>query len=269
MPPLNWEPKGLLDPYERAARLYPGLLVVMPISILLICLYGSGHPWASTSVSVLAFCGAGYALGRASRDAGKRIQEDLFLKWGGPPTTQLLRHRDLTFDPHTKARYHAVISRGLKLTMPTPEEERANPAAADELYRSATGWLIDQTRDAKAYPLVFKENIAYGFQRNSLGIRPSGIIVAVFCMAWVSIHAHIFGVSRPHIQVDNMQAFSGNEVLALTVAALTLIYWLGVVTKSAVKRTAFAYAERLIQSCDRISNPSTSRTPRRRTGSSP
>jgi hypothetical protein len=247
----EWIPKGLVDPYDRTARLYPGLLVVLPISVVVICLYGSGHPWATSSVSALGFCGVGYAIGRLARDAGKQRQESLFAKWGGSPTTQLLRHRDTTFDPLTKQRYHAYLGSGVQMGLPTVEQENSDPAAADLAYRAATVWLISRTRNTKTFPLVFKENIAFGFQRNSLGVRHLGIVAAAMCMLWVLAHGHQVNGAKPFLHLD-LERLSGSETLALAISGLALLYWVFYVGEGAARRTAFAYAERLVQSCDEL-----------------
>ncbi len=252
-------PKGLFDPYDRPARLYPGLLALMPLPVLLLCLYGPAHPWISGPLSVVSFCGGGYLLGRVSRDAGKRIQEGLFIKWGGAPTTQLLRFREPLFDRHTKERFHGILAKGLGKSLPTAEEESADPVAADEIYRAATTWLIGQTRDTKAFPLVFKENIAFGFQRNSLGIRPYGIAVAVICIVWSLIHARLLVVTQPFVIADRLESLAPAEALTIVVSIIILIVWIAFLTEAAVKRTAFSYAERLLQSCDHLKPTSTSR----------
>jgi hypothetical protein len=160
-----------LDSYDRQARLYPGLLVLAPLAVLLVALYGSANILATSVLTILGFCGGAYALGRVARDAGKRIQDDMFRKWGGAPSTQLLRLRDSHFDVHTKERYHRTLAKCLGKTFPDRETENADPAAADELYRAGVLWVINATRDAKAFPLVFKENVAFGFHRNTFGLR--------------------------------------------------------------------------------------------------
>jgi hypothetical protein len=253
-------PRIVVDPYDRAARLFPGLLVVLPLSTLLICLYGSGHPWASTSVSVLGLSGVGYALGRASRDAGKRVQERLYKKWGGAPTTQLLRHRDTGLDRYTKERYHAVLSKMLGKQLPTVEAEMAAPDVADELYYAATALLISRTRDTKAFPLVFKENIAYGFQRNSYGIRWFGISTACVCMLWILVHAHVVFSAQQTFSADAIRSIRPPETLSLAISIAALTFWAMFPTEAAVKRTAFAYTERLLESCDKLTLPTRNRS---------
>lgn len=251
-------PKGLFDPYDRPARLYPGLLALMPLPVLLLGLYGPAYPWISGPLSIVSFCGGGYLLGRISRDAGKRLQDRLFTKWGGAPTTQLLRFRDPLFDRHTKERFHRILAVGLGKSMPTADEELADPVAADEAYRAASMWLIGQTRDAKAFPLVFKENIAFGFQRNSLGIRPYGITVATICIAWPLIHAKALLVTQPFVVADRLENVAAGEAVTIVVSIVMMIVWFVFLTESAAKRTAFSYAERLLQSCDHLKSTATS-----------
>jgi hypothetical protein len=252
-------PKALFDPYDRPARLYPGLLALMPLPVLLLGLYGPAYPWVSGPLSIVSFCGGGYLLGRVSRDTGKRLQDRLFAKWGGAPTIQLLRFRNSLFDRHTKERFHRILAESLGKSLPTAEEESAEPVAADEIYRAASMWLIGQTRDTKAFPLVFKENVAFGFQRNSLGIRPYGIAVAAICIAWCLIHAKVLVVRQPFVVADQLENLAPGEALTLVVSIVMIIVWCAFLTESAAKRTAFSYAERLLQSCDHLKSTVTSR----------
>jgi len=242
-----------LDPYDRRARLYPGLLVVAPVGVLVVCLYGTANIALSSVVSILGFSGAAYALGRVARDAGKRIQDTLFEKWGGAPTTQILRHRDTSIDVHTKERFHRVLSKGIKKNLPTAEAERNDHAAADELYRAATVWLIGQTRDTKAFGLVFKENVAFGFQRNALGLRPLGAAVAFICIVWALLNTQVIQFTEPYFSAARVLGLNSPAMVTLCVSTAMLIAWTFFFSEAAVKRTGFSYAERLLQSCDRLS----------------
>ena len=188
-------------------------------------------------------------LGRIARDAGKRKQEKLFAKWGGSPTTQLLRHNNQHFDVHTKERYHLALSTGLGKTIPSASEEQADVNGADDVYRSATVWLIGRTRDTVAFPLVFKENIAFGFQRNAFGLRWLGITLSVVCLIWAMINAGVLVMGSPYIVAERVSDITPATMVTLSISVLMIILWTLLINESAVKRTAFAYAERLIQSC--------------------
>ncbi len=264
----NFIPKFLSDPYDRPARLYPSLLAFLPAAVLLVCLFGSTHFLASVVLPILGFCGSGYVLGRISRDAGKRIQDKLFAKWGGAPTTQLLRFRDPTFDAHTKERFHNTLAKGLGKALPTAEAERLDPLAADELYRAATVWLIGQTRDTKKFPLVFKENVAFGFHRNSLGVRPVGIAIALICVIWVVFHAKVITSSQPYVLPERVLTLDPAAAVALGIGAIMLLILIFLLNENALKRAGFSYAERLLQSCDHLNQGTPKSTSRARKNAS-
>jgi hypothetical protein len=245
----------LFDPYERQARLYPSLMIAAPVAVVFICLAAPDKVWSSTLISVLVGCGAAYALGRVARDAGKRLQDELFAKWGGPPTTQLLRHGDTMIDAHTKARYHKVLANGIGKDLPTPEAETADPKAADDFYRAGTTWLLGQTRDTKAFPLVFKENIAFGFHRNALGLRRLGTVVSMlsFLAVLTSIARGTGFAAEPSL--DALTRITTPQLVALAVSLVFSVVWIFGLNEAALRRTAFAYALRLFESCDRLPQP--------------
>lgn len=243
----------LFDPYDRVARLYPALLAVAPLVFALVCLYGTDHIPASTLLGVLGGCGAGFALARFAREAGKRQEAKLWAKWGGAPTTQFLRHGDQRIDRVSKRRIHAFLSGRIGAALPTEIEEQQDAHAADELYRAATAWLIGRTRDTKRFSLLFKENIAYGFQRNAYGLRRLGAFVALVSLAWSLAHV-LSGVAvdSPHVILEALAAAAPAAKLSIALSLVSLLAWGGVFTEAAVRRTGDAYAERLLRSCDQL-----------------
>jgi hypothetical protein len=146
------------DPYDRQARLYPALLCVLPL-LTLIALYAPNVSALTRAVTITASCGGLFLITNICRELGKRIEEGLFQKWGGKPTTQLLRHRDSIIDSITKCRYHAFLEGKINVQFPNEEQEKSDPAAADETYQSGARWLLDHTRpDAgKQFDLLFRE----------------------------------------------------------------------------------------------------------------
>ncbi|MEN1712839.1 hypothetical protein AAIH22_32095, partial [Pseudomonas aeruginosa] len=98
------------DPYERKARVVPGLLVALPLLVPLLCVYGAKHPVLTGVIGLLGGCGAIYALASVARGRGKKLEELLVKKWGGMPTTIALRHRDNFLDSVSKQRYHSAIT---------------------------------------------------------------------------------------------------------------------------------------------------------------
>lgn len=247
----------IVDPYERQARLYPALLALSPILITTTCLYGGQATLLKTVAAVLVGCGALFWLANLARDAGKSLEKALFTAWGGKPSVQLLRHRDPHLDSTTKHRHHNFLAASLKTAFPSSEEELGNQNAADQIYESATRWLLEQTRDAKKFPLLLKENIAYGFRRNLLGVRRAGIVVATLSLIWISLVSNLIRPETPYLVVDlppeNLAAYGA--CLAL------LLVWIFAVSTRRVKVAAFAYAERLLAACETL-RPENSRSPR-------
>ena len=169
----------LFDSYARQARLFPGRLTVFPpltvvlawFPMLLLSNLGTALLTLATS------CGLLYALGSLARTLGKNVEARLLKEWGGWPTTINLRFSGPLERP-TLTCYHGFLGRNVPgLTMPSEDEERANPGAADGVYASAVKWLKEETR--KGFPRVDKENAQYGFRRNLRGMKPIGILSCV------------------------------------------------------------------------------------------
>jgi hypothetical protein len=62
------------DPYERKARVIPGLLVALPLLVPLLCVYGAKHPVLTGVIGLLGGCGAIYALASVARGRGKKLK---------------------------------------------------------------------------------------------------------------------------------------------------------------------------------------------------
>ncbi|MBW8067118.1 MAG: hypothetical protein GJU73_06690 [Ferrovum sp.] len=233
------------DPYERKARIVPGLLVALPILVPLLCVYGAKHPVLTGVAGLLGGCGAIYALASVARGRGKKIEEILVAKWGGMPTTVVLRHRDKFLDSVSKQRYHTAITTKLGIAMPTAEEESANPDKADDIYVGATRRLRELTRSNKQ--LLLKENIAYGFHRNMLAMKSVGILSCILGILYGLLIAKVLQVAPPHFDPLHFADPGLAAGLSLIVSLALLAAWLLYFDQDAVRRMGFAYAERLFE----------------------
>jgi hypothetical protein len=127
---------------------------------------------------------------------------------------------------------------------PSPEEEAADLEKADQVYTAWSSYLRVHTRDTKRYPLVFQENISYGYRRNVCGLRPLGVTVSALslgCGAMWLCHLHLIRGTT-----------SNESVGALICVALILLLWLLHFTSKWVRVAADAYAERLIETVDSV-----------------
>jgi hypothetical protein len=243
------------DPYDRQARLYPALLCLLPLLALIALLYA---PYVSVLTGVVTMaisCGGLFLMTNICREMGKRLEEKLFREWGGKPTTQLLRHRDSAIDSVTKRRYHAFLASKINIVFPDAEHEKTDQVAADEVYQSGARWLLDHTRPdmGKQFDLLFRDNIAYGFRRNALGVRPIAIAIALGCLIWALAKEHVlFGTGRRIFDLAATAQLSPQVIASLAVAGVMLLVWLFFFTKTSLRTSAFTFAQTLLRTCDML-----------------
>jgi len=240
------------DPYDRQARLYPALLSLFPLFVTVMLLYAPHAPAPTSAVTVAVSCGALYLMTHLCREFGKRKEEKLFREWGGKPSTQLLRHRDGTIEAPTKKRYHAFLSAKINEAFPDAQQEKKYPAKADGIYQSGVRWLLNHTRpdETKKFDLLFKENVAYGFRRNALGIKPVGLLTCIACIVWVLAKQGVVGTAQPFISTAALSQLPDTAAASLTVSIVMALVWTFFFTKSSVRGIAFTYAEMLLRACD-------------------
>jgi hypothetical protein len=240
------------DPYERAARLYPALLALLPLLVLIALLYAPKATALSAALTIAVSCGGLYLTTNLCRELGKRLEVKLYQKWGGKPTTQLLRHCDKTIEGVTKRRYHAYLAAKISETFPDKDQEANNPQAADEIYQSGVRWLLNHTRpnDGKKFDLIFKENIVYGFRRNALGVKPVGMIIAIASFLWVLASEGVFFGPSHIIELTALLRISDSATASLVVSAVMVLSWMFFFTKASARSAAFTYAEMLLRACD-------------------
>lgn len=191
------------------------------------------------ATAVLLFC-LPPALGFIARNRGKRLEADLWAKCGGKSTVRFLRHRDTSIPEQTKARYFDFLAAaGIK--RPTQAEEAKDPEAADAIYASAGDWLRRHTRTTGSNPHADRQNAAYGFARNLLGMRRPGLIFALasaFCAAAVLIARYSSG--------GDMALLAAALSIDLIMAAV----WWRAVTPEAVKLADEAYGLAILEGCE-------------------
>ena len=240
---------SLFDDYGIRARLLPVLVLVLPPAVVIAMLSPAIYETYTRIFSSLgAVAVVLYLLAHVIRARGRRIEHDLYAEWGGIPTTAWLRHRDTRVDPITKARYHKFLEAHVHdLKMPLPAEESADPKAADHRYDSAVKWMLEYTRDKTSFPLIFEENVSYGFRRNALAAKPlalTTLFILILIVAWITYKKS--GVDPTRVD---------SELIATWVIVLaSCIFWLLLTTKAWVKDASDAYARAFLAACDKEKN---------------
>lgn len=234
--------KKFTDPYERKARLYPALLAALPL-IVVIALYTDWLTFDVENALYITVAAAGlFWLTGKTRDLGKAVEHRLLTKWEGMPSVTLLRHRDSVLDRYTTQRYHKAAAVLADVSLPDPTEEKNDPTDADERYRAVTTALLSKTRNTNEYPLLFKENISYGFWRNLRGVKPIACALAAVLVA--------FGLWVDRALVMNLQLPEGAERAVVVSGVMILFGWVTTVTDETVRRAAQNYAQRLLEALD-------------------
>lgn len=236
-----------LDQYSLKARLYPVLIVALPLVLVIFSLQSEDLASLKTLLSVVVAFGGATLLTQIGRDAGKSKETKLYEKWGGKPTTRKLRQCGADNLVLVK-RYHDNIAKiAADLKLPTLEEEKDKPQKADEVYEVATGILIENTRDTSKFGLVFKENCNYGFRRNLWGLKKIGLPVAGIGSVLV------FVISL--CEVLKSKSILGADTLHVTCLAfnLALLFtWWRIINPEWIKIVADSYADSLLAATEKL-----------------
>ncbi len=238
------------DSYSIRARVAPSALVFLPLGFAL----ASWWPGEAKLPGVLAGMGATLALGtlfsQIGRDLGKAKQRQLFEKWGGVPTTMLLSHGTSTLNPHTLARCHEVlrlIRPDIRIPASRKEEEGWGAVVTERVYETCTDSLREISRDKVKYPLVFEENVNFGFRRNLWAMKPAAIIIAAVSMT--ACLARVWLRASDGLPIEPM------TVALAVVCTMLLVIWCVRITRQWVRTVALSYAERLIGVCETLNPP--------------
>lgn len=233
-----------LDSYGLQARLRPALLALFPAFITVAIWFPNIYKTASSLIGLAVACGMTVILGQFVRNQGLRVQDKLVAEWGGMPTTIALRHLDSSIDDTTKARYHAFLEDNIpNWETPTRTEELESKKDTDGRYLSAVRWLREYTRDTKKYPLVFNENISYGFRRNAYGIKYFAIALCLAVILFI-------GKAMMAFSADQILSAKLSYTLTAIVSLGLLLWWIFCVTKTSVLSAAKAYSRALLAVCE-------------------
>ncbi len=230
---------NVFDPYERQARLYPMLLVVLPPAL-------GTFAWLPPSDNIIGLMGGAFTtialaafMGQVVRDQGKKRESDLFHRWGGKPSVHALSFNGGYFDHDTIARIHRKINElDSDLSLPSsPEDEAASPERARRAYESANELLLSLTRDREQFRLVFAENMNYGYRRNLWAMKPAALVLAVLGVVASGV--------RLYVDVVSTAAISWIAVIAVLIGVVLTVFWFLRVNALWVRVAADAYARQL------------------------
>lgn len=185
------------DPYERKARLFPALIVVLPIVILVMSLNPVGEGWVTKFLSAGIVGGTlVLALAHLASAAGNRFSDRFWKKRDGLPTQRWLRRSDNSHSTQQKQQWYAAIK---KLTgLDIPAAVASTPSEEEAIISDAVRQLRYRIRGKAEAKMVDKHNEEYGFARNLAGLRwlllGSSLLGIIACAsAWAYRHGSVAG----------------------------------------------------------------------------
>lgn len=226
---------ALLSAYERKARLTPGLTGVAPIAITIATLGIKQFPAVAVVAGVLSAAGGMYLLAVLVGNFGRRAQVRLWAEWGGRPTTQLLRTRELADNPVQRDIWRKALSRVTGIRLLSQARETSDPATADHTIEAAVSQVLHLGQD-KQFPILVAENAQYGLERNLYGFRWLGRAIALVCIAGLSVALLLTVPVSP-----------GAVISGIIINSLLLLGWLFVPSEARTKEAGFRYANQLMQ----------------------
>jgi len=223
-----------LDRYDREARLKPAVYAIAPVFLVVLLVTGVHRPIpAVLLLGVVAYFLR--PLMESVRDRGREVERDAGSTLGNARTARLLRHDDDTLLVSTKeiVRHHLQTRYGIEL--PDPVVERQHPDRAQKAYLEAARQLANEARAESSRTLLLEENISYGFRRNLLGIRRTGLTIATGAF-----------VASLLVLVGGVNGLTGALGWSVPFALLLggLMWWK--VDRASVEVASQRYAERLL-----------------------
>lgn len=231
------------DAYSIRARLFPAIIAAAPAFAALTLLiswktFGLSTVIASLGILVLLFAVADFL-----RVRGRAIETNLYKEHKSMPSITMFRRNDQTIDSGSKDRYREFLAGKLGVAAPSPEEESTNQDPADIFYSQCGVWLRQNTRDTKKFPILFGENVTYGFRRNLLGVKALALWLNAFVVAGCALL-----LWRMSWDIDT--PLGSKTTVVLVVAAAHAAYMLLAVSRNAVWDASLAYGRELILSCE-------------------
>ena len=244
---MAFKPELGLDRYGLQARLAPAVIVLLPVGALLgVWLHvQSFSALPSMVLAIAATYGIATLLVQLGRDLGKQKEPALYCRWGGKPSTVHLRHRARAFTPLSLARYHRRLGELMReIRLPSPEEERADPATADAVYESCGDYLRAKTQDTSKYQRLFGDNINFGFRRNLWAMKPIALVLATLCLT-----ASFLALG---LALREGKPLPSGWLVSALIDLVLLACWLAIIQPDWVRLPADEYARQLIACCEEL-----------------
>jgi hypothetical protein len=240
--------QAMTDRHRLCTQVWPALLTLLPVFAALI-----KERWVSPNGIALVstvFIGVGGTgmLSLVMQDCGRRRAHKLFRRCGGRPGVEMLRHWNTTVDRETKRGLRAHLTQRLGIRLPTPTEERRNPAAADKSYQRAVVGCECRSPDRLSFPLLWQHKTASEFLINGLAARWLGFTIATSVMLWTCLsHSSMSIEEQPRLELIASLSLHFGSLSVMLVSLLMAVTWLFFFTPHRAVSAAWSYDELLLE----------------------
>ena len=219
---------NIFDKYTMKARIAPAVIICLPLIILLTVLVNQLNLNLESIIgfTVLSTVAIPYFLSEIIRNGGKKLEVINYQKWGGKPTTILLRQNDTEYDVITKNRIYDFIFSDFEIDLKMDNSDGNISNAVKHIIS-----LFHRRKD----DLLLTHNIDYGFARNLAG-GSTFLLIQLAAGALIAIVNAYF-----HRSADN-----GYWVIGVLVALGIAVVLKSKVYPYMVRDRAFRYARTLI-----------------------
>lgn len=229
---------SIFNLYNLRARLSVVILLLAPLILQLYFMFPQFRELSTTIIVISVGLSLSNVVMIYSRllgvNAMKKCFPDLM------PAQQFLLPSSNKLDSVTKNRYYKFFSKNLEDFVVSNSDE-----AMRNTVSSAVTWLISQTRSETDFPLIYEENMNFGFSYNLLGLKPFGIILTSIVLL---INVYLYcSISNCNI-ILNVNTIS--IIYFLIIDVNFLFMWIFIINKKLVKNCANKYARALLAACD-------------------
>ncbi|MBE0573633.1 hypothetical protein IH575_01885 [Candidatus Dojkabacteria bacterium] len=221
------------DKYNRTARIYPSIIILIPFLIFTIYCDIDGLKDVFDDLLKIKIIGnltiavvLLYLLIQINRFLGKFLfEKNLFNDELKMPTTNFLLFSDSQFSKEYKLKIRSMILKDFKITLPDEQFESDNTEDTRKQIVEAVGLIRQKVKNGR---LLLQHNIEYGFARNLIGGSVVGLLMSITDLVYFKIHA--------------------NELLFYISLGLSCVFLLLLsIHKPIIKHLGNQYAKRLFQ----------------------
>lgn len=220
------------DSYEIRARIAPTVIIILPLIVMCFSIFQIPESLITAIISLGLFFIVIYSLSFVIRELGIKMQKELWKKWGGPPSTLIMRCEDPHLGLELKKQLYKKIEKKYKIKLPRQNDQLSDPnnfsRISEGIFNRVKADLHEKSQDDRWE----KQNAEYGFLRNLAGSRLLWCIISLI---------GIFGCFIGWIFYKNNFILIG-FALNLIICACSIIFgW--VLSQTAIKDAGFRYAE--------------------------